>query len=242
MRYMLDSLHPLEIPLSTPLTTLIAAYVDNSSNPNSIQQALTRFPNHTIVSISSEARLPATFLDVERGATSPSDKPDIVRWVNEQANPIVYATADNWKIVGGYFSPDNEPQWWEANWNGQQTITDGTMGHQYANSNSAVPIGAYDSSVILDYVKGIDMSQPLTAAETTAALAEVQVVGPGNNQATAELFPWVMNHLWETCDAILAKIIPAPPVGIPATGIYTYDSVTGAFTFAPMPPTAPEGA
>lgn len=239
---MWDALNTRNIPLTAPLDILLAGYVDNSDNLDSFAYLLRTFPNHHCVSISTEARRPAQILDVERGATNPTNKTAIVSWINEQQAlggfPLVYATPSNWDIIVGYFTAADMPQWWEAEWNGDKVITAGTVGHQYANSNNAVPVGAYDSSVMLDYIKGIDVTQPepLDAGGTFNAVLGVTPVPPTNVPPSASGSP-AMDYLidtWNKVSKLVENSVPLPP-SIPAEGTYTYDAATGKFTFAPIP-------
>ena len=152
MRTMWDALYPDRIPQGIPTDILIATYV----------QACKRFPLNQIVSISSDGVANTQILDVERGAVDPSDRTTIVNWANRQAHPIIYCTRSNWNLVRSYFPASETPQWWESLWDGQETITPGSVGHQYVGSSNAIPAGAYDSSVMLDFIKGIDVTQPST--------------------------------------------------------------------------------
>lgn len=240
MREMRDCLYPLKMYENPPdPTTLIAAYVDNSDNPLSYNQAVSAYPKNQIVSISTEARFFAQILDVERGATDPANKSAIVDWINRAryvgGDPIIYATPTNWVMVASYFG-NNPPQWWEANWNGEQTITPGSMGHQYANSDSAVPVGAYDSSVILDYVKGIDMSLPyngITQADVVNIYETPPPVGTDLAADNGSTFQISLAAGLAPVLAAIAKLTPAPAQEFPTSGTFTFDPATGTFTFTP---------
>lgn len=210
-RKMLDSLHPLNIPADTPTDVMIAAYRGHSDNLNSYAQACERFPDHIVVSINSHANANAQVLDVENGAVDPRDESDIVNWVAIQrsigGDPIIYVQLSNWALIQSYF-PTNPPQWWVAYWeyaDGRPIeIPEGAIGVQYANSDHATPPGAYDSSMMADYIKGIDMPQP--EAPTVAEIWSAPIVVPpmwDSNHTGNQEARWVLSQCLSVLTAAL---------------------------------------
>lgn len=151
---MYDALYPSGIPAGTAPDILIAAYVDNTDNPHSIDQAIARFPRNKIVTISSHANAPAMILDVERGAVDPTDKRTIRNWIAKQraagGNPIIYCNTSTWPSVKALFDGVPTPQWWAAEWGNSQVIPLGAVGLQWTGKPG------YDISVMEDYIAGID--------------------------------------------------------------------------------------
>lgn len=168
MRVMLDALNPDGIPLPLPAgATMVAGYVDLSDRwPDS---AFTRFQAAGAI-VTTIARNASTndgdFLDVEPGLATPAQAPG---WVTMRRNaghagPIVYCSYADWSNVRQAFSSQSvaEPDYWVADYPGiGPNLYDGSIGHQYTDT------GAYDISVMADYIQGIDMTSPQAFWEQT---------------------------------------------------------------------------
>lgn len=178
---MYDALYPTKIPTSIDSSIIIASYIDNSSNPTSLSDAISRFPGHLVLAISDHGNPQAPILDVESGAMDPGNAVAITNWVSavraREASPTVYATSGNWGQVSQHCAAIGlaAPQWWLANWDGTQEIPVGTVGHQFTNSSIAVPPGAYDQSVMTDQWVAQFASVPAPAPSPAPAASTVTV-------------------------------------------------------------------
>lgn len=148
-------------PADNDQSIIVAAYVNHPDNPDSLAQAIARFPHNPIVTINSHADAHANILDVENGAVSPSDKTTIVNWVAGQRkvgiSPTIYMNQSTWPLIKSYFQ-NGPPMWWVAKWDGQQVIPTGANGKQYGGDG-----GHFDQSIMLDSWLGSIM--PLTDAD-----------------------------------------------------------------------------
>lgn len=151
-RYLLDSLHPDEIPLDAYPGAMIAGYLGHASNPQSYLQAVQRFPGREIVSIASHNAVNAQILDVETGAVDPMDFPTINDWCARQlargVYPTIYCNTSTWPHVLPHI--DVPVNWWAANWSNGPHIPAGAVGVQYGGEPG------YDVSIMNDSIKGID--------------------------------------------------------------------------------------
>jgi LysM repeat protein len=178
---MYDALYPTKIPTTIDHSIIIAAYIDNSSNPTSLSDAISRFPNNEVVAISDHGNPQAPILDVETGAMDPGNAVAITNWVSavraREASPTVYATSGNWGQVSQHCAAIGlaAPQWWLANWDGTEEIPAGTSGHQFTNSSIAVPPGAYDQSVMTDQWVAQFASVPAPAPSPAPTASTVTV-------------------------------------------------------------------
>lgn len=172
-RVMLDTLDPDRIPLPQPPRVLIGAYVGHSDNPDSYTQALARFPDHQVVSIAARTHHDAQILDIEHGAVEPNDTATINDWCRRQrargVTPTLYVNEATWPTVAGRVVGSRN--WWAANWSKGPVIPPGAVGVQYGG----VP-GAFDTSILLDYIPGID-AVPLPPIEDDMAYLTPYIAG-----------------------------------------------------------------
>jgi hypothetical protein len=167
---MLDALNPAGIPLTIPVSTLVASYVPPpASRANRMTLLAQRFPHNPHVTITATGAV-AHIADVEFGAMTPQDVP---AWCTRMRalgiDPIVYATARNWTLVTR--TCDNLkiawPWWWSAQWGDSTYLPAGAIANQWADH------GGYDESLVTDQGMEILMSQPVTAAQIAAGVETV---------------------------------------------------------------------
>jgi len=147
-RTMADSDNAASLPEGMDL---YAAYVDGQAVPGqsgSYAAACVRFGVSKCISISVDGDSPAHFDDVERGALTIQQA--IVRGM-----PGNYCSLANWPAnVAAYRAANKrQPLWWVAGYSTppDPTIPPGAVGHQYTDGT-----GAFDTSVMVDYLPGID--------------------------------------------------------------------------------------
>lgn len=177
-----DTEHVPSCPADNDPSVAVAAYVNHSDNPHSMDQAIARFGSkgNLIVAINSHANANANVLDVENGAVNPSDKTSIVNWVAEQREagtiaPTIYMNSSTWPLIKSYFPVNAYPWWWVANWKTPPEPgpwPGATAGHQYGGT------GGYDLSTMTDEWVDEFMTAP-TVAEIWAQ-------------------PIVVPHMWDT--------------------------------------------
>lgn len=146
---MYDSVSAYRIP---PDALIVAGYVDGDYAWTEEEWAL--FPDipHVRLAVFSDTD-DGNCADVESRDQTPTS---VVGWVQRRraagVDPSVYCGFSNWAEVRQAFNDAGEPEphYWVAGWNGQQSIPDGAVAHQYTDG------GDYDSSVVADFWPGVD--------------------------------------------------------------------------------------
>ena len=167
MRTSYDSINVRGLP---PGGDLYLGY-DDGMWPDADEIART-FPGKTVVRVTTNpADNEGDMLDVEKGDATPNDAPG---WVQRRRDaghggPIVYFPA-SWRsqIIAAFASAKMPlPALFPAAYPGPGAVlidpsTD--VGHQYASNNN------YDTSVVVDYLPGIDPAPATQPANTTPAV------------------------------------------------------------------------
>ena len=129
---------------------LYASYIDGQAvegQPESYAAACARFGADKCISISVDGN-PAQAGDVERGALT-------IQQAIVIGYPMLYCSLSNWAVNKAAVAAAGKPQplWWVAGYATppDPTIPAGAAGHQYTDGT-----GAYDTSVMADYLPGID--------------------------------------------------------------------------------------
>lgn len=154
---MYDSTNLDDIPADAQM---VASYVDGS--PIATPEQWARFPSAVKVRI---AALPSTndgqVLDVETGDATPDQAPGWVQMRRAAGqDPSVYCNESTWPSVRAAFQAAGvaEPHYWIAAWNGDPSLLDGAVAHQYAGS--AMTGAHYDLSAVADSWPGVDTIGP----------------------------------------------------------------------------------
>lgn len=140
MDKMIDALDPNAIPAGTTCDG-IAGYIDHDVNPQSYEQAVSRFPGAVHVKISVRSTVGADVLDVEPGTGQTPQ--DAVAWVvasrKAGIDPTVYCNqhdpAWGWPACAAAFAAAGvpEPHWWVANYDGDPMIPTGAVAKQWTD-------------------------------------------------------------------------------------------------------------
>lgn len=227
-RIMLDALNSYAIPVPLPEgATMVAGYIDlaDAWTPAAFQ----RFTNAGIQVVTiarSHLTRGAMVADCEPGCIwPPSNVVDVA--------PVVYCSESNWLAVRAAYTAANvaQPEYWVAAYPGTgPSIPPGAIGHQYADT------GAYDISVMTDYIEGIDnMTTPTNiwqapipftnadgtvtqvAAETVLYFADLYAGQAAAN--SAGLQTWMANITAQlaTLQKTVAALVPTTPVAVSYT-------------------------
>lgn len=154
---MYDSVTAADIPADAQM---VAGYVDGRYRWSDADWA--RFPSAVKVRIAVFASSnDGHVLDVEPGASSPGQAPGWVQMRRQAGvDPSVYVNRSTWGEVGRAFGQSgiSPPHYWIAQWNGQASLIEGAVAHQYANPDLSG--GHFDLSAVADFWPGVDMAQP----------------------------------------------------------------------------------
>lgn len=132
---------------------LIGYYVDGNYVPSNA--ALARFAGkvHVPISVNPSGNL-GIVLDGAPDNGSTGEEPGwVARRRRSGVDPTVYTTLSLWPSLIRAMNAAGvaQPHWWIATWNGQASMIDGAVAHQYADVGNR-----YDLSVAADYWPGID--------------------------------------------------------------------------------------
>jgi hypothetical protein len=139
---MYDSTVPDDAPKSplpgTSPPLMIAYYVSAFAAPTK-----SKFPSGTqFVTIDQRGNHPeADVVDMESGAVYPGSA--VNAWLKKAGGTkVVYATSSNKALLDATNPP--KYSWWQAAWNGAQSVGAGAVAHQFASTST------YDTSVVSD--------------------------------------------------------------------------------------------
>ena len=149
---------------------LYAGYDDGLYNNVTAIKAL--FPTKTVIAITVKATDNfGDCLDVETGDATPQQAPDWVKARRQAGHggPLVYCSEALWPTVRQCFSNAGviAPGYWIAAYPGiGPVLYPGSIGHQFVDH------GAWDESVMADYLVGIDRHQEAPEVELVGQLVE----------------------------------------------------------------------
>lgn len=238
-RVMLDALYPHRIPVPQAPGVMIAAYVGHASNPQSLTEAIARFPGHEIVSIASYNAVNAQVLDVENGAVDPADRGTQRDWCGRQwargVKPSVYVNTSTFpqvqsNLVGIEFN------WWAANWSHGPNIP--TVNGVRACGCQWDGTAGYDQSIMDDYIEGIDAVDAPSVSDIWADAIPVPTIWNPNGATVGGVnYPpgsmpawWVMQQVLSISTASLVKAGTQTPINL--ADLET--SVGGDYTLTPV--------
>jgi hypothetical protein len=213
---MADSVNPTSLPAGMDL---YGAYDDGSYN--NVVAVRQRFPSATVIAITVLASdNMGDCLDVENGDATPQDAP---AWVQKRRlaghlGPLVYCSEAIWPEVRLAFSNAGvlAPGYWIAAYPGiGPVIYPGAIGHQFIDH------GAWDESVMVDYLPGIDPA-PLPSAPDPKEKNVTSIVDDDGNlhvfcaSPTEHLYEFVQPKVggnWSVTDitAEIAQQFPNDP-------------------------------
>ncbi len=161
MRTMYDAVTVSNLPVGGDL---YAGYDDGLyANVGAIHA---RFPGSLVLAITVIASdLYGDVLDVETGDATPVQAPQWVaaRRAGGHPNPIVYTNSSTWPTVKAAFSSAGiaPPIYWIAQYDNAASIpvdwlTAGCVAKQYKGGDTS----PYDTSVVINYIPGIDQESP----------------------------------------------------------------------------------